>query len=1292
MLSVIRKMADPHNLLLIDSSIPDVDTFVNGLNSNSHGVLYSIEDSFESLKEKIAALHISNFDNVALVFVDEHSPLKMFVSYNTFISFNETGIIENNTTAFLKEIVDTYNVKNLDFLACNLLSYSEWKSYFEYLMAQNSGLVVRASEDRSGNLEAGGDWVLESTYEDVTHLYFNDAIGQWNYLLDLGFHSAVLGIDGAVYTCGSNSSGQLGRPLTLFQNFIDISANPITDITAIATGSNHTVILRNNGEVWACGAGTSGQLGNGTNTNQIQFVRSTFFIDGSSGEFSNISDATAIAAGGIHTVIIRGLSGEVWACGLGTSGQLGDGTNTSRDRFVLSKDLNGDISGATAIAAGGSHTVILRGLSGEVLACGLGTSGQLGDGTNTTRDRFVRSKNSSSVDISGATAIAAGTNHTVILRGLSGEVLACGQGTNGRLGNGGTANQGLFVNSKDSTLADISGAIAIAAGDAHTVILRGLSGEVLACGLGTSGQLGDGTNTTRDRFVRSKDLNGDISGATAIAAGDNHTVILRGLSGEVLACGLGTSGRLGDGTNTSRDRFVRSKNSSSVDISGATAIAAGTQNTVILRGNGELMGCGSNASGQLGLIHALFIPAFDENITNIVSVATATNNTVILRNNGEVWACGINTNGQLGNGTNTGQDRFVRSTFFINGINDISGNTPISDATAIAAGANHTVIIRNNGEVWACGQGANGRLGNGGTTNQNRFVRSTFFINGIDDISGNTSISDATAIAAGGSHTVIIRQVGIDRQVWACGLGTSGQLGWSFFADRIRFVRSKDSIGDISDVTAIAAGTNHTVIIRGLSGEVLACGSGLNGRLGNGGTASQGVFVNSKNSSSQDISGAIAIAAGDTHTVILRGLSGEVLACGTGTSGQLGDGLNTNQLQFVNSKNSSSQDISGAIAIATGSNHTYIIRNNGDVWACGSGFSGQLGNGVLLNQNQFVQSILAQNIRAKYRGASTKNPNVSGFTDLNLNLNNAVVFFPDMVSNSIASSDVTQTSQTFVSLGLTATTILKLEPANTVFSDYISFDISGVTASHKVYFKSETDEAPVELAINADTNNYGAYYTFVGESTIRVFTKHFTEAVTGTEGGGEVPNPPTIFIRPKPTATSITCTVMASDPNISSYNFLLTNNTTNSVVEYSFPPIPSLGWNKYTISGLITSVAYDTEIYQINNSTLSSITTNFRNVVTGDKPSIVNDLSGSVDFETNTITLNWSAPTTDGGAPVFWNVIRNLSEGTKYNVPGSITTFTTSIGAGGMQTFSVEAVNDPGYGPRSSVELNTSQP
>jgi hypothetical protein len=226
-----------------------------------------------------------------------------------------------------------------------------------------------------------------------------------------------------------------------------------------------------------------------------------------------------------------------------------------------------------------------------------------------------------------------------------------------------------------------------------------------------------------------------------------------------------------------------------------------------------------------------------------------------------------------------------------------------------------------------------------------------------------------------------------------------------------------------------------------------------------------------------------------------------------------------------------------------------------------------------------------------------------------------------------------------------------------------------------------------------DTKNYGAFYTFdENSSTITVFTKHFTEAFVGIEGGGEVPNPPTIFIRPKPTATSITYTVMAGDPNVSSYNFLLTNNSDNTVTEYTFEPILTPGWNKYTISGLITSVAYDTEIYQINNSTLSSITTNFRNVVTGDKPSIVNDLSGSVDFETNTITLNWITPTTDGGAPVFWNVIRNLSEGTKYNVPGSITTFTTSIGAGGMQTFSVEAVNDPGYGPRSSVELNTSQP
>ena len=176
------------NLLLIDQRLKCLETFIQGCNETTKHVTYGLEDSFEEVKTKIENLGVSSFNHVGFVFDnDGEGILKLFVSYNPFISFDESGINDNLTTQFIKEVVTTYNVETIDFLACDLLLNLTWKSYFEYLQNQSSdkNLIVRASNNKSGNLQHGGDWILESTNEDITSLYFNEHIGQWSHLLGI---------------------------------------------------------------------------------------------------------------------------------------------------------------------------------------------------------------------------------------------------------------------------------------------------------------------------------------------------------------------------------------------------------------------------------------------------------------------------------------------------------------------------------------------------------------------------------------------------------------------------------------------------------------------------------------------------------------------------------------------------------------------------------------------------------------------------------------------------------------------------------------------------------------------------------------------------------------------------------------------------------------------------------------------------------------------------------------------------------------------------------------------------
>ncbi|MCX6225109.1 MAG: RCC1 repeat-containing protein, partial [Bacteroidia bacterium] len=170
-------------------------------------------------------------------------------------------------------------------------------------------------------------------------------------------------------------------------------------VTAIAAGGNRTVALKNDGTVWDWGFNRDGELGDGSgiNTDSNTPVK-----------VKDLTGITAISAGDLHSVALTS-NGTVLAWGYNAYGQLGDGTSTFRNTPVQVSGLTGII---TQIAAGGSHTVALT-KDGAVWAWGLNSSGQLGDGTGTKTDSDTPVKVSGLTGI--ITQIAAGGSHTVAL-------------------------------------------------------------------------------------------------------------------------------------------------------------------------------------------------------------------------------------------------------------------------------------------------------------------------------------------------------------------------------------------------------------------------------------------------------------------------------------------------------------------------------------------------------------------------------------------------------------------------------------------------------------------------------------------------------------------------------------------------------------------------------------------------------------------------------------------------------------------------------------------------------------
>ena len=327
--------------------------------------------------------------------------------------------------------------------------------------------------------------------------------------------------------------------------------------------AQHTLLLRNDGTVWAAGSNAFGQLGLYPQSN----IGIVDFVEVVSG------GAKAVAAGGKHSIVLKQngnlTDGSVWSAGRNRFGQLGDGSNIDRHSFVQVIP-----SDARAVAAGKKHSLVVM-RDGSVLATGFNLYGQLGDGSTKQKNEFVR------VMLGGAeaVAVAAGSDHSMVLK-QDGSVWTAGLNRSGQLGDGSASLKTSFVQVVSS------GAKAIAAGSFHSMVLK-QDGSVWATGENKYGQLGDGTTVRYSMYLVSY-------GARAITAGHDHSVVLN-QDGSVWTTGRNNFGQLGDGTMTSSSTLMQ------VISSGAKTVAAGDWDSMVLKHDGSLWVTGANACGNLGV-------------------------------------------------------------------------------------------------------------------------------------------------------------------------------------------------------------------------------------------------------------------------------------------------------------------------------------------------------------------------------------------------------------------------------------------------------------------------------------------------------------------------------------------------------------------------------------------------------------------------------------------------------------------------------------------------------------------
>jgi alpha-tubulin suppressor-like RCC1 family protein len=279
----------------------------------------------------------------------------------------------------------------------------------------------------------------------------------------------------------------------------------------------------------------------------------------------------------------------------------------------------------TAVAAGADHSLALTS-TGQVLAWGYNTDGQLGDG-NSSGPSTCGGKPCSTKPVkvqlpkgTKVIRVAAGADHSLALTSTH-EVLAWGNNFYGELGNGTSAGPTICFSGQACATTPIkvhftkgTKVTAVAAGASHSLALTS-AGEVLAWGENSDGELGDGTSAgpgacNADDPCSTEPVKVKVpkgSKVVAVGLGDRFSLALTSTGG-VLAWGRNFYGQLGDGTFTGPQKcfFGQACSKTPVKVrlpqaAKVVALAAGATHALALTSTGGVLAWGDNFYGELGV-------------------------------------------------------------------------------------------------------------------------------------------------------------------------------------------------------------------------------------------------------------------------------------------------------------------------------------------------------------------------------------------------------------------------------------------------------------------------------------------------------------------------------------------------------------------------------------------------------------------------------------------------------------------------------------------------------------------
>ena len=384
----------------------------------------------------------------------------------------------------------------------------------------------------------------------------------------------------------------------------------------------------------------------------------------------------------------------------------------------------------------------------------------------------------------------------------------------------------------------------------------GSDGNAYAWGDNTYGKLGDGTTTPRTTPVMIRkpdtktypDVPADFT-YVQVSAGAEHSLAL-GSDGYVYAWGLNRYGRLGNNTSGNnlyssvpvRVRDPASRDDASKGLK-AIQVSAGGYHSLAIGSDGYAYAWGYNNNGQLGdniarnstapmLVRDPASPNDSSKGLKATQVSAGAEHSLAVGSDGNVYAWGLNDHGQLGDGTTSSRNAPVRvKTPDRKTYPDLPADFTYLQ---VSAGWDHSLAVGSDGYAYAWGCNMYGPLG--------RNTASPYGdVNPVPErVRDPASPTDKSkglqaAQVSAGYHDSLA--VGSDGNAWAWGYNSYGNLGNNSYSnssvpERVRDPASPTDKSKGLQAAQVSAGYYHSLAV-GSDGNAWAWGYNGYGQLGN---------------------------------------------------------------------------------------------------------------------------------------------------------------------------------------------------------------------------------------------------------------------------------------------------------------------------------------------------------------------------------------------------------------------------------------------------------------------------